>query len=57
VQRRCVSDLTISALAEQCHLTERTFLRRFVRATGFKPTEYLQRLRIAKACDTLESGP
>lgn len=56
MQRRYASSLTISALAEQYHLTERTFLRRFVRATGFKPSEYLQQLRIAKACDALESG-
>ncbi|WP_372831590.1 helix-turn-helix domain-containing protein, partial [Pontibacterium sp.] len=35
--------------------TERTFLRRFVRGTGLKPSEYLQKLRVSKACDILES--
>lgn len=57
MQRHYADSVQISALAEQCHLTERTFLRRFVRATGLKPSEYLQQLRIAKACDALESGP
>lgn len=45
----------ISALANDLCLTERTFLRRFVKATGFKPSEYIQRLRIQKACNLLET--
>lgn len=56
MQRHFAQSLSVSALAEQCHLTERTFLRRFVRATGLKPSEYLQQLRVAKACDALESA-
>lgn len=55
MQRHYSTSLPISTLAKQSHLTERTFLRRFVRATGLKPSEYLQHLRIAKACDALES--
>ncbi len=47
--------LSVAKLAQQCHLTERTFLRHFVTATGFKPSEYIQRLRIQKACDLLET--
>lgn len=46
--------VVIKGLAERCYLTERTFLRRFMKATGLKPSEYLQRLRIQKACDLLE---
>jgi len=45
----------IATMASFCNLTERTFLRRFVKATSFKPTEYLQRLRVQKACDMLET--
>jgi transcriptional regulator GlxA family with amidase domain len=41
-------------LASQAGLTERTFLRRFVKATGHKPTDYLQQTRIMKARDALE---
>lgn len=55
MQRYYNTSLPISTLAKHSHLTERTFLRRFVRATGLKPSEYLQQLRIAKACDALES--
>ena len=45
----------ISTLSRLSILTERTFLRRFVKATGFKPIQYLQRLRIQKACNLIES--
>ncbi|WP_028865436.1 GlxA family transcriptional regulator [Psychromonas aquimarina] len=48
--------LTIYLLAQKCSLTERTFLRRFIRATELKPTQYIQRLRIQKACDLLETS-
>ena len=48
--------ISISELPDTVHLSERTFLRRFVKATGLKPMQYLQRLRIQKACDLLEAG-
>lgn len=35
-------------------LDERTFLRRFKKATGMKPIEYLQALRADKAREMLE---
>jgi len=47
--------IAIAGLAERSLLTPRTFLRRFVKATGLKPNEYLQRLRIQKASDLLEN--
>jgi len=47
--------LTIAEIAKQNCLTERTFLRRFFRATQLKPKQYIQLLRIQKACDLLES--
>ena len=46
---------TIAEIAQQNCLTERTFLRRFVKATQLKPKQYIQHLRIQKACDLLES--
>ncbi len=46
--------ITMANLASLCHMSERSFLRRFGQATGFKPSEYIQRLRIQKACDQLE---
>ncbi|KQW30253.1 AraC family transcriptional regulator [Rhizobium sp. Root274] len=45
----------ISELAGRAGLAERTFLRRFVKATGLRPTEYLQQIRIMKARDALET--
>ena len=45
----------VSELAKVSYLTERTFLRRFVKSTGMRPREYIQRLRIQKACDSLEN--
>ena len=44
----------IPDLAARAGLTERTFLRRFVKATGLRPTEYLQQVRVMKARDALE---
>lgn len=48
--------IVIKHLAQISHMTERTFLRRFVKATGLKPTQYLQQLRIKKACELIETG-
>ncbi|MFZ2957665.1 MAG: helix-turn-helix domain-containing protein [Candidatus Ozemobacteraceae bacterium] len=47
--------MTVAGLADFCCLGERTFLRRFAKATGLRPTQYLQRLRIQKACDLIET--
>ena len=54
LQQHYAQAVSASAMASFCFLTERTFLRRFVKATGFKPSLYLQRLRIQKACELLE---
>jgi transcriptional regulator GlxA family with amidase domain len=40
---------SIPDLAGRAGLTGRTFLRRFAKATGLRPTEYLQQVRIRKA--------
>ena len=55
IQRNHTRNIKISVLADDLCLTERTFLRRFLKATGLKPSEYIQRLRIQKACDLLET--
>lgn len=41
--------VTVRVMAKRSGLNERTFLRRFKRATGEAPLEYLQRLRVEKA--------
>ncbi|KJY82873.1 hypothetical protein TW81_11740 [Vibrio galatheae] len=45
----------VTQLANQVSLTERTLQRRFQKATGHNPNQYLQRLRVQNACDCLES--
>ncbi len=44
----------VSDIARYARLEPRTFLRRFVKATGMKPAEYQQRLRITRAREMLE---
>lgn len=48
------TDVSLAAMAERAGLEERTFLRRFRAATGLKPTEYCQHLRVGKARELLE---
>lgn len=55
IQAKYPTRLTVASLAKKSHLSERTFARHFVQATGFNAHEYLQRLRIQKACELLES--
>jgi len=41
--------VTVRVMAKRAGLNERTFLRRFKKATGEAPLEYLQKMRIEKA--------
>ncbi|WP_339530102.1 GlxA family transcriptional regulator [Pseudomonas mucidolens] len=47
-------NVSLPDMARQAGLEERTFLRRFRCATGLKPTEYCQHLRVGKARQMLE---
>jgi transcriptional regulator GlxA family with amidase domain len=44
----------VDEVIRRCGLAERTFKRRFTKATGFAPIEYIQRLRIEDAKRRLE---
>lgn len=46
--------VTVAEIAHQAGLEPRTLLRRFVQATGMKPSEYQQRLRMTRARELLE---
>lgn len=46
---------SISVLLSKVHFSERTLQRRFLNATGLTPLRYVQRLRIQKACNLLET--
>ena len=54
LQAHCERPASISAMASVAGLSERTFLRRFHKATGMNPTPYLQTLRVGKARELLE---
>ena len=45
---------SVDTLAKRAGLGARTFLRRFVKATGMRPSEYHQRLRIGRSRELLE---
>nr|BFD44682.1 GlxA family transcriptional regulator [Pseudomonas sp. FFPRI_1] len=47
-------DVSLPVMAQQAGLEERTLLRRFRAATGLKPTQYCQHLRVGKARELLE---
>ncbi len=46
----------LATLAKHAGLEERTFLRRFQKATGLTATDYAQRLRVTKAQELLQFG-
>lgn len=46
--------VTVAEIARHAGLEPRTFLRRFVQATGMKPSEYRQRLQVTRAREMLE---
>lgn len=54
LQAKSGGKITVAAMAERARLGERTFLRRFRRATGDRPLEYLQHVRVGKARELLE---
>ena len=55
IQTHLDEPLPLSLLREQCFLSERTFLRHFVKATNLKPKQYIQRVRIQRACELIET--
>ena len=54
LQATGAGDIRVATLAARAGLEERTFLRRFQKATGLTSTEYCQRLRVAKAQERLQ---
>src|SRR5262245_499463 len=49
-------DVSLASMAATAGLERRTFLRRFVSATGMTPIEYCRAVRIARARELLEFG-
>lgn len=57
LQKTDAQDIDLSTLASCAQLEERTFLRRFHKATGMTSTEYCQRLRVGNAKEFLQFSP
>ncbi len=56
MQTNFIQTISTKQLAALCFLGDRTFLRRFFKATAITPIQYLQKLRIQKACEILETS-
>jgi transcriptional regulator GlxA family with amidase domain len=56
LQATQAKDVGLAVLAQRAGLEERTFLRRFRKATGMTSTEYCQRLRVGRASELLQFG-
>lgn len=56
VLEHCREDFRFEKLAENLGMSSRNFIRRFKAATGLKPVEYLQKLRVRAARHYLEEG-
>jgi transcriptional regulator GlxA family with amidase domain len=54
LQTDATRSITVSDMAREAKIEKRIFLRRFKAATGLKPTEYVQQLRIGKARELLQ---
>lgn len=54
LQTHATGEWSVTTLANRACLEERTFLRRFKAATGLRPTQYVQQIRIARAREALE---
>lgn len=56
IHAHCREDFRFEVLAEDLGMSPRNFIRRFKAATGLKPVEYLQKLRVRAARHYLEEG-
>jgi transcriptional regulator GlxA family with amidase domain len=56
IDKNYARDISIERLARDLHMSPRNFIRRFKRATGRLPGNYLQAMRVAIAKEMLEDG-
>lgn len=56
LEKHLTERTTVVQMAQMAQMVERTFLRRFKKATGDSPLEYLQRLRVEAAKRLLDRG-
>lgn len=56
LQTRLGEPVTLAMLAEALHMTPRTLSRHFASAVGMSPIQYVQKLRVERATQLLETG-
>lgn len=56
LEKNLAEKISFEQLASQLAISRRNFDRRFIKATGNTPVEYLQRLKVEVAKDALEKG-
>lgn len=56
LQTKEASNITLTEMSAEAGLEKRTFLRRFSAATGLRPNEYFQHLRVDRARKCLEDS-
>lgn len=55
IENNCSEDFNIAQLATRLNISERQLNRRFIRTLECTPNQYLQQIRIKRACNLLES--
>ncbi|WP_109479951.1 helix-turn-helix domain-containing protein [Paraburkholderia sp. C35] len=53
LQQNCHRAVSVAEAAEACAMSQRTLLRNFQAYIGASPSEYLQRVRLERACELL----
>ena len=56
IEKNYAEKITLDAMAEVCGLTPKYLCAFFKKMTGYAPSEYVNRLRIEKACLMLSDG-
>lgn len=56
INSHITEQFSVPQLAKRCALSESVFRRRFHQITGQSPIQYINRLKIEKACQLLDSG-
>ena len=54
IEEHCLEEIDLGALSERFNISDRQMNRRFVKALQYSPLQYLQQIRINRACNLLE---
>ncbi len=54
IERHCADDINLMLISKRLNISDRQLKRRFAKALGCSPSQYLQKTRISRACNFLE---